>query len=1064
MPLNTQAVQQCLKSFNFKTLFREHLGWDNPGSDLTIKINDTPITLTAIAHKRGFAVYAYPSIPDKQTCMKIDRQVTKSAHEHFIIYADEAAGKQMWQWVRRETGKPITSREQRFDITQSGTPLIQRLEQISISVEEEEKGDLTLSDVVGRVRSTLDVDKITKKFYDEFKGEHTAFMKRITGIKHEPDLQWYTSLMLNRIMFVYFIQKKGFLDSDPNYLRNRLGMVQAAYGKNKFQKFYRYFLLNLFHEGLGQPEDERKPEMKELLGKVPYLNGGFFEVHQLEEVNPKIHIPDDAFEQIFNFFDRYQWHLDERPLRNDNEINPDVVGYIFEKYINQKQMGAYYTKEDITEYISKNTILPYLFDSAHKKCAVAFKPDSAMWQLLRDTPDRYIYPAMRQGVIDENGKIIKLPKDIEAGIKDVSKRGGWNKPADKDYALPTETWREHVARRQRCLEVRKKLSRGEVHEINDLITLNLDIWQFASDAIVEAEGPELLRAFWHTLAGKPKMKSNQDMEPGITILDPTCGSGAFLFAALRILETLYGDCLERMRRFIEEDDARLQGETGKQSKKKYEDFRQITEQIGEHPSERYFTLKSIIINNLFGVDIMDEAVEICKLRLFLTLAAQVETFEQIEPLPDIDFNVRAGNALVGYASADEVRKAFEEDRVGESTQVKLMSATDSENYKHFEEKLKDLDSAFKQFRAQQTIHGGLVTAEDKQNLRDKSLDLRSELDTYLAGEYGKSVDKPGEFVKWQASHTPFHWFVEFYGIIHNGGFDIIIGNPPYVSYTKIKKTYQVIESDFATIDCGNLYACVVERVFQINKGRYGFILPLSSTNANGNVSFQNTVRKTSCLHISHYAVRPSKLFNGVDMNLSIILGGLNGAIKHNTTTFRRWPTSFRDSLFETLHYVTHNISVKQSAFPKFGNKQEINIWSKLKNSPDRLKRYSDNTSSVLLSFHAFGRYWRKCITEKLSDNYQEISINEDIFPFSICALNSQLIYWYWIIGSDCYRFTKTDVFNFPIPDKVTDSQFADLSTLLLESYEANSKVIKKLLAIIKSRLRSNFFQSIQNPS
>ena len=57
----------------------------------------------------------------------------------------------------------------------------------------------------------------------------------------------------------------------------------------------------------------------------------------------------------------YQWHLDERPLRNDNEINPDVLGYIFEKYINQKQMGAYYTKEDITDYISKNTIIPSPF-------------------------------------------------------------------------------------------------------------------------------------------------------------------------------------------------------------------------------------------------------------------------------------------------------------------------------------------------------------------------------------------------------------------------------------------------------------------------------------------------------------------------------------------------------------------------------------------------------------------------------------------------------------------------------------------------------------------------------
>ena len=81
----------------------------------------------------------------------------------------------------------------------------------------------------------------------------------------------------------------------------------------------------------------------------------------------EIHIPDEAFAQIFNFFDAYQWHLDDRPLRNDNEINPDVLGYIFEKYINQKQMGAYYTKEDITGYISRNTVIPFLFDQAKKE-------------------------------------------------------------------------------------------------------------------------------------------------------------------------------------------------------------------------------------------------------------------------------------------------------------------------------------------------------------------------------------------------------------------------------------------------------------------------------------------------------------------------------------------------------------------------------------------------------------------------------------------------------------------------------------------------------------------------
>ena len=166
--------------------------------------------------------------------------------------------------------------------------------------------------------------------------------------------------------------------------------------------------------------------MEKLIGRIPYLNGGMFERHDIEKrYGNEIQIPDKAFERIFDYFDQYQWHLDERPLRADNEINPDVLGYIFEKYINQKQMGAYYTKEDITEYIGKNTVLPFLFDAARPKCKIAFENPNGptIWDLLRENPDRYIYDAVKKGVE------IPLPKEIHAGIKDVSKRDGWNKSA-----------------------------------------------------------------------------------------------------------------------------------------------------------------------------------------------------------------------------------------------------------------------------------------------------------------------------------------------------------------------------------------------------------------------------------------------------------------------------------------------------------------------------------------------------------------------------------------------------------------------------------------------------------
>jgi hypothetical protein len=96
---------------------------------------------------------------------------------------------------------------------------------------------------------------------------------------------------------------------------------------------------------------------------------------------------------------------------------------------------------------------------------------------------------------------------------------------------------------------------------------------------------------------------------------------------------------------------------------KYADFRKVLANVTAHPNRRYFILKSIILNNLFGVHIMEEAVEICKLRLFLKLAAQVqpdtvaENFG-IEPLLDIDFNIRAVDTLIGYANYDEVKKGI----------------------------------------------------------------------------------------------------------------------------------------------------------------------------------------------------------------------------------------------------------------------------------------------------------------------------------------------------------------------------------------------------------------------
>ena len=137
-----------------------------------------------------------------------------------------------------------------------------------VTLEDEARG-IGITDVVSLIGKAFDVEKVTKRFYERFQAELIAFGDFIEGITAHGDHGWYASLLLNRMMFVYFVQKQGFLDGNTDYLRTKLRQVQTGYGDGRFQQFYREFLLKLFHHGLGLPRAQRAPELAALLGEVP---------------------------------------------------------------------------------------------------------------------------------------------------------------------------------------------------------------------------------------------------------------------------------------------------------------------------------------------------------------------------------------------------------------------------------------------------------------------------------------------------------------------------------------------------------------------------------------------------------------------------------------------------------------------------------------------------------------------------------------------------------------------------------------------------------------------------
>lgn len=1059
--ISKTRFKQLINAFQLKELFNE-LGWDNVRKKEQVVVENKSYTLDAVAEKKGFVVFACSPenngrIPDYHIRKKIDGVITKLYFEHLIIFCDQPQGHLCWQLAVREQGKPTALRETNYYAHQEPELLFQKLKGLFFSIDDEEK--ISIVDVKYRMQEQFNVnaEKVTKQFYDRFKKEHTSFLNFIKGISENVDKDWYASLMLNRLMFIYFIQKKGFLDNDKDYLRNRLKATQEKRGKDKFYSFYRNFLLILFHKGLGSCE--RTPEITNEIGTVPYLNGGLFDVHHIEHKYKDTEITDEAFEQVFSFFDQYEWHLDTRITATGKDINPDVIGYIFEKYINDRaSMGAYYTKEDITDYISKNCIIPYLFDEVKRSYPKAFNPDTEIWKLLQAESDKYMYDAVKHGTQHA------LPPEIEAGINQVSARTAWNKPAPPEYALPTEIWREVVERRKRYAEIKTKVEDGAIHEINDFITYNLNIRQFAQDVIENSYDPEFIRHFYKALLN-------------ISILDPTCGSGAFLFAAINILEPLYEACIQRMENFVA-DAKNSPSESGQRGMSKYKFFEETLAIVKspEHPNLQYFIFKNIILRNIYGVDIMHEAVEIAKLRLFLKLVATVDVDYKkpnlgLEPLPDIDFNIRAGNTLVGFATLDQIKDVLTKERHGKAIQKKLLSTEDIDTLKRIDESAEMASRAFQRFQEMQTDYdmNAHEFTNTKSLLNERLKVLEKELNSYLAREYSIDVNKNTNYQKWLTSYNPFHWFIEFYGIMNKGGFDVIIGNPPYVEYIKVKKDYTV--HGYETENCGNLYAFIIERNLALlhNTCRTGMIVPHSSICTDRMESLQHLfTNEPHKMWISTYCIRPAKLFVGVDQRLAIYVLQRKTQIPIIfSSCYHRWNEEFRPHLFPLIEYVDVSIMQFQNSLPKAQSILEDHIWNKLKRF-NTVGTSSSNYGKYSVYFHNAPRYWIRAMDfapyfwnerdgEQISTQVKELHLQTKIDASVVVAiLNSSLFYWWFIILSDCRHLNLREIENFPIGlDKMSDSikqQLSNLSKILMDDlkqhkqrkecqYKATGKVV-----------------------
>ena len=664
MPLNPTSAREYLNAFDFKTLFLEELGWSKATNRVTTEFEcqDVMFSRQEIAALSGVVVFEITAadglIPDADTCKAVHKEISALFHENLLIFLDAERTQSLWYWAKHEGTKLLPRRHSYFK-GQPGDLFLSKISAMFVDISElDEEGSLSVAQAAKRLQDALDVAKTTKKFFKDFENEHAHFLTLIDGIGDERDKKWYASVLLNRLMFIYFLQRKGFLDNGKrNYLQDKLTLYSAA----DEGRYYSEFLKTLFFEGFAKPADKRTSEANALLGSIVYLNGGLFLEHQIEERWLEITIPDAAFHNLLGLFSRYSWNLDDTPGGKDDEINPDVLGYIFEKYINQKAFGAYYTRTEITEYLCEQTIHKLILDKINS-------------------------PAL-------------------AGVA----------PA------------RHF----------------------DTI----------ADLLMRMDAPICRKLLLEVL-------------PRLSLLDPACGSGAFLVAAMKTLINIYGAVIGRIE-FLNDTTLTAWHHAARTNNR----------------SLAYLIKKRIITNNLFGVDIMEESTEIAKLRLFLALISSAQTVDQLEPLPNIDFNILAGNSLVGLLRVTD--KQFEDH------QPSLFRESYADILKRKNLMItayRDTSVYMEDLRAQRDAIDAVKT-EAKATLNDILLDEFKGI-KYEQATWDTAKNAEGKTEKRAVSAadleilTPFHWGYEFDEVLNTrGGFDAIITNPPWEVFQTDEKEF-----------------------------------------------------------------------------------------------------------------------------------------------------------------------------------------------------------------------------------------------------------------------------------
>lgn len=678
------------------------------------------------------------------------------------------------------------------------------------------------------IENAFSVEKLSKAFFKEYKDQYSAFvnfMMQTPGIfktiynGDDKAIRDFVKLLLGRIIFIKFVQKKGWMGVDAASKKWENGdfrFLENSFTNFKHQDlFYSRFLEPLF-ETLNTPN--RPNDIFAVTNtRVPYLSGGLFELEDKKTKN--INFPAKYFNDLFEFLDRYNFTIDENDS-NDHEvgIDPEMLGHIFENLLeDNKDKGAFYTPKEIVRYMCQESLKEYLKTSLENN---------------------------NQWPTDE-----KEAKNFEQALHNF---------------------------------VTKKEAGG----------------------IIEFE---------ETIARALKE---------VKICDPAIGSGAFPMGLLNEIFQLVHKLHEANKDKVE----------------------RVWELKGWQPN---LVKQNIIQNSIYGVDIEKGAVDVARLRFWLSLIV-----DEPEPkaLPHLDYKIVVGNSLVSklddtiididWEVKEKVANLFGNEN--EERQQLLLKEISAKQKLVFdpnsdEEKLSleirnlKIDLLVNQLDAMVKTKG----VHDKPKGTGKNLKAQTELWLQTLG-WKQQIEKLQKLKK-NPNETLhfFDWKLDFPEIMNDQvtdkvGFDIVIGNPPYINFENLpndndRKSYEKFET--YTLK-GDIYYLFCEAAFRLLKknGLKTYIISNKWLRANSGLPLRK--------FLSNDFIKINQIF---DFNQYMIF---ENAIVHSNIII--WKKSNKDnnskafqanndfSMNKTLSYYFENFSVP------FVNYSE-DIWNILNEEQYKIK-------------------------------------------------------------------------------------------------------------------------------